>query len=141
MLFLANDVSNFFGINALYYFWFNHMLSIDNEIIPRKAFASKFSSFHLHIIFFILYLIMANLSLINILPDRVAVQYIQLKRIMSKMHRTSSSIAFIKKAIYNDITPVFAKVKGQFINKNNQLKSEKLIMKSHLASIIEDLTI
>ena len=77
MLFLANDVSNFFGINALYYFWFNHMLSIDNEIIPRKAFASKFCSFHLHIIFFILYLIMANLSLIYIYKIVIEI-YLQL---------------------------------------------------------------
>ena len=75
---------------------------------------------------------MANLSLLNILPDRVAVHFIQLKRITSKMHKTSSSIAFIKKAIHNAVTPTFAKVKGQFINKKDQLISEKFIMKSHL---------
>ena len=40
---------------------------------------------------------MANLSIINILPDRVADIYIKLICITSKLRNTSVSIAFIKK--------------------------------------------
>ena len=42
--------------------------------------------------------IMMNLSIINILANRVADIYIKLKSITSKVHITSASIAFIKKA-------------------------------------------
>ena len=56
-----------------------------------------------------------NLSIINILPDHAADIYIKLKSITSKLHNTSASTAFIKKAFVNGI-PKFAIVKGQFIN-------------------------
>ena len=57
--------------------------------------------------------IMANLSIVNILPNRVADIYIKLKSITSKLHNTSVSIAFIKKALFVDVTQKFAIVKGQ----------------------------
>ena len=60
---------------------------------------------------------MANLSIINILPNRVADIYIKLKSITSKLHNTSVSIAFIKEGLCLDVTPKFAIAKGQFINK------------------------
>ena len=51
---------------------------------------------------------MANLSIINILPNRVADIYIKLKRITSKLHNTSASVAFIKKTLIVDVIPKFA---------------------------------
>ena len=53
---------------------------------------------------------MANLSIINILPNRVADIYIKLKSITSKLHYTSASIAFIKKALFVDVIPKFVMV-------------------------------
>ena len=64
---------------------------------------------------------MANLSIINILPNRVANIYIKLKSITSKLHNTSVSIAFINKALFADVIPKFAIVKGQFINETDSV--------------------
>ena len=60
---------------------------------------------------------MANLSIINILPNRVLDIYIKLKSITPKLHNTSVRIAFIKEALFIDVIPKFAIAKGQFINK------------------------
>ena len=62
---------------------------------------------------------MANLSIINILPNRVADIYIKLKSITSKLNNTSVSIAFIKKALFADVIPKFTIVKEQFINETD----------------------
>ena len=75
---------------------------------------------------------MANLSIVKLLPKRVAELYKELKNITSKLHRTSGSIGFIKKALHNEVTPKFAQVKGNFININDRFKSEKRILLSHL---------
>ena len=75
---------------------------------------------------------MANLSIVKLLPKRVAELYKELKNITSKLHRTSGSIGFIKKALYNEVTPKFAQVKGNFININDRFKLEKSILLSHL---------
>ena len=48
---------------------------------------------------------MANLSIINILPNHVANIYIKLKSITSKLHNPSASIAFIKKALFVEVIP------------------------------------
>ena len=53
---------------------------------------------------------MTNLSIINILPNRLADIYIELKSITSKFHNTSASNAFIKKASFVDVIPKFAVV-------------------------------
>ena len=74
---------------------------------------------------------MANLSIVKLLPKRVSKLYKELKNITSKLHRTSGSIVFIKKALHNKVTPKFAQVKGNFININNRFKSEKSILLSH----------
>ena len=50
---------------------------------------------------------MTNLSIINILPNRVADIYIKLKSITSKLHIMSANIAFIKKALFVDVIPKF----------------------------------
>ena len=82
---------------------------------------------------------MANLYLINNIPNRVAEICIKLKNITSKMHNTSTSIAFIKKALFVEVVPRFAKVKGQFINEKDRLLSSQSIMKSHLTKHIQHL--
>ena len=61
-------------------------------------------------------IMMTNLSIIKILPKRVADIYIKLKCITSKLHNTSASTAFIKKALLVDVIPKFVIVKGQFIH-------------------------
>ena len=46
---------------------------------------------------------------------------------MSKLHRSAASIGFTKKALFKEITPKFAQVRGNFINKNDKYKSERSI--------------
>ena len=82
---------------------------------------------------------MANLSIINILQNRVADIYIRLKSISSKLHNTSASIAFIKKALFIDMIPKFVMVKGQFINETDGLTASRKLMKSHLTKPAQDL--
>ena len=43
---------------------------------------------------------MANLSIINILQNRIANIYVKLKNITSQLHNTSMSITFIEKALF-----------------------------------------
>ena len=69
---------------------------------------------------------MANLSLVKLLPKPVAKLYKEIKDITSKLHRTSRSIGFIKKALHNEVTPKFAEVKDNFINTNDRFKLEKI---------------
>ena len=71
---------------------------------------------------------MANLSIVKLLPQRVAKLYKELKNITSKLHRASGSISFIKKALHSEVTSKFAQVKGNFININDRFKSEKSIL-------------
>ena len=82
---------------------------------------------------------MANLSITNILPNRVADIYIKLKSITSKLQNTSASIAFIKKALFVDVIPKFAMVKVQFINETDSLTASPKLMKSHLTKHVQDL--
>ena len=77
---------------------------------------------------------MANLLVYNILYKRVAINYNKLRKVISKLHKTSSSIAFIKEALYNNITPTFAKIKGQFLNNKTVKDSEQTLMKNHMNS-------
>ena len=65
--------------------------------------------------------------------------YIKLKSITSKLHNTSASIGFIKKALFVDVIPKFAIVKGQFINETDSLTASRKLMKSHLTKHIQDL--
>ena len=52
---------------------------------------------------------MADISFIKLLPRPIAKQFdIRLKSVTSKIHRTASSIAFIQKALYYEVTPTFA---------------------------------
>ena len=71
---------------------------------------------------------MTNLSAINNLPGCIAAIYKDLQNVMSKLHWSAGSIGFIKKALFNDITPKFVEVRGNFINKNDKYKSERSIL-------------
>ena len=62
-----------------------------------------------------------------------------MKKILSNLHKSSSSTAFIKKAPYKNVTPTFARVKGQFLNGNVKLNAEKDLMKSHLNKDFNDI--
>ena len=75
---------------------------------------------------------MANLFTNKKLPKRIAVIYKDLRNVTSKLHRTAGSIGFIKKALYHEIIPKFARVNGNFINKKDQYKSERSVLCSHL---------
>ena len=82
---------------------------------------------------------MANLLIIDVLYKRVAANYNKIKRIISKLQKSSSSVGFIKKSLFNNITPTFAKVNGQFINDNTKVNVEKEVMKSHLNKHYNDI--
>ena len=75
---------------------------------------------------------MENLSVINNLPKRIAVIYKDLRNVLSKLHRSAGSIGFIKKALFNEVTPNFAQDRGNFISKIDKCKSERSIFLSHL---------
>ena len=74
---------------------------------------------------------MANIF-IYLLPRRVADKYYNIKKLMKQLHKTASTIGFIKKSLYNNVIPAFAKVKGTFLREEHQRKCKKDIMKSHL---------
>ena len=75
----------------------------------------------------------------NILYGRVATYYNKLKKTISKLHKSSSSVAFIKKALHNNITPTFAKIKGQFLNTNTKSNAEKDLMRGHINKHYNDI--
>ena len=75
---------------------------------------------------------MANFSIINILPNRVANIYIKLKSITSKF-------AFIKKALFVAVITKFSIVKEKFINERDSLTASRKLMKSHLIKHVQDL--
>ena len=68
----------------------------------------------------------ANLSVINIVPNSVTGIYIKLRNI-------------IEKALFVDVTPKFAIVKGQFINEIDILTASCNLKKSHLTKHVQDL--
>ena len=70
---------------------------------------------------------MASYYLIRNLPRHIVVEYYKLKSFASKTQRTSSSIGFTYKAIYHDVIPIFAKVKGQFLNMKEKYKAETAV--------------
>ena len=50
----------------------------------------------------------------------------------SKTQRTAGSIGFVQKSLHHKVVPTFARLKGQFINRNDKLRAEQAILKSHL---------
>ena len=75
---------------------------------------------------------MANIFTNKKLPKRIAVIYKDLRNVTSKLHVTAGSIGFIKKALYHEIIQKFVRVNVNFDNKNDQYKSERNVLCSHL---------
>ena len=71
-------------------------------------------------------------NFVNTLPGRIAITIKELKSPTSKLQKTASSIGFIEHALYHQITPKFANVKGQFLHRADKWKAEKSIPLSHL---------
>ena len=79
---------------------------------------------------------MANLLIYNILHGPVATY---LKETRSKLPRSSSNVAFTKKVLYNNITPIFAKIKRQFLNGNTKSNAEKGLVRGHVNKRYNDI--
>ena len=68
---------------------------------------------------------MANLSVINILPNRIANIYVNLKNITSQLHNMSESIGFIEKALFFDRVPNLQMLKDNSSKKQIVLQIHK----------------
>ena len=66
------------------------------------------------------------------LPRHVAVYFTKLKSLTSNIQRTTGSIGFVQKSLHHKVVPTFARLKGQFVNRNEKLRAEQAILKSHL---------
>ena len=66
---------------------------------------------------------MVNLYIYGILYNCVTNYSNKMKKLLSKLHKSSCSTAFIEKVLYNKVMPTFAKVKGQFLNVNVKLNA------------------
>ena len=60
-----------------------------------------------------------------------------MSKLLLKLHKSSSSVDFIKKSLFNNIAPTFAKVKGKFINDNTKAIAEKEAMKNHPEAVVQ----
>ena len=69
---------------------------------------------------------------IEYLPKHFTVYYTLLKSLISKIQRSGGSIEFVQKLLDHKVVSIFAKLKGQFINKNEELRTGQAILKSHL---------
>ena len=75
---------------------------------------------------------MAYTVFMNLLRRHIAEDYFKLKSLSSKIQRASSSIGFINQALFHQITPTFAKVKGHFGSLKDKYNAEKSILISQL---------
>ena len=82
---------------------------------------------------------MGNLSTYFAYKNRIADIHNKLYSITSKLHKTESSIGFIKKALHNNVIPKFAQIKGQFVSRHQYIQAEGKLMLSHLNSHVFNL--
>ena len=73
---------------------------------------------------------MANLFT-KYLPTCVAEKYYTIKKLTSKLQRTTTNLGFINKVIHNQVIQKFPEIKGQFLNNNDKHDSEMKILYSH----------
>ena len=92
-----------------------------DDAVRRKRFVKILTTFNKFV--FKLYFTMANFTFNKIIPTRVAKILCQLRKIISKQQRTAADIGFVKKAIYLQVTPTFAKVRGNFKNGSDEWKT------------------
>ena len=52
---------------------------------------------------------MVNLLIIHILSNLAAASYNKMRKIILKLHKSSSIVGFIKKSLFNIINPTFAR--------------------------------
>ena len=71
---------------------------------------------------------MAHPVFMNLLPRHIVENYFKLTSSSSKIQRTSSSIGFLNQALFDQITPTFAKVKGHFDSLKDKYNAEKSIL-------------
>ena len=81
---------------------------------------------------------MANLLNFK-LPETTAVLYNNLYWLSMKLHKSSSSIGFIKKCLYLNVIPKFATLRGKFLSKNERHATERNLLVSHSMKHINDL--
>ena len=75
---------------------------------------------------------MADVSFMKLLSRRIDKHYIRHKSVTPKIQRTTSSIAFIQKVLYYEVTPTVTEVKGQFINLKDEQSAGKNVLHSYL---------
>ena len=73
------------------------------------------------------------------LPKRIAVLYNDLYWLSVKLHKSSSSIGFIKKCLYLNVIPIFATLRGQILSKNERYAAERNLLLLHSTKNINDL--
>ena len=81
---------------------------------------------------------MANLLNFK-LPETTAVLYNNLYWLSMKLHKSSSSIGFVKKCLYLNVIPKFATLQGKFLSKNERHATERNLLVSHSMKHINDL--
>lgn len=67
-----------------------------------------------------------------LLPERIATRFNKLSMLSLKLHKTASSIAFIKQALFFNVVPKFAKLHGQFLNNKSHSQAERSLMIDHV---------
>ena len=75
---------------------------------------------------------MAKLFTNFILTSRITEIHNELYNTTSKLHKSASSIGFIKKALHHKVTLRFTQISGQFINKQDQIDADRKLMLSQL---------
>ena len=73
------------------------------------------------------------------LPKRIGALYSDFYWLSVKLHKSSSSIGFIKKCLYLNVIPKFATLRGKFLNKNEKHAAERNLSVSHSTKHINDL--
>ena len=71
---------------------------------------------------------MANFSTYFAYKNHIVDIYNKLYNIISKLHKTASSIGFMKKAPHNNAIPKFAQKKGQFVNSYQHIQAERKLI-------------
>ena len=73
------------------------------------------------------------------LPKRIEFLYNDLYWLSVKLHKSSSSIGFIKKCLYLIVILKFATLRGYFLSKNERHAAERNLLVSHSTKHINDL--
>ena len=75
---------------------------------------------------------MGNLSTYFAYKNYMANIHNKLYSVTFKLQKTASSIGFIKKAIYHNVIPQFAQIKGQFLNRLDDTQGSTYLLEALL---------